>query len=182
MVEAGLAPAAKRHHLFPMRFHAVAFALLLSAASLCAQEGKKRLVFPVSPQAATGDAVSGAKGPAATIDRFFRFLKEGKLDEAYEDLSKVINIPGRPNSAKEFKERTQAAIDNFGPVTGYEVVDSMTVGKALHRQTCVSLNEDSPLRWRFYFYRTGGEWKLIDLRVDDGIVDLFEEVSRARQR
>jgi hypothetical protein len=163
-----------------MRFHSFALVLLISAASLGAQEGKKRLVFPTSPQPAPEDA--SAKGPAATIDRFFTFLKEGKLDEAYSDLSKIINIPGRPESAKEFKERTQAAIDNFGPVTGYEVVDSMSVGKALHRQTCVSLNEDSPLRWRFYFYRSGGEWKLIDLRVDDGIVDLFEEVSRARQR
>lgn len=162
-----------------MRIHAFAIVLLLSTFPLSAQEGKKRLVFSNSSESAAGDATHG---PGATIDKFFGFLKQGKLDEAYADLSKIINIPGRPDSAKEFKERTQAAIDNFGPVTGYEVVDSMAVGKALHRQTCVSLNEDSPLRWRFYFYRTGGDWKLIDLRVDDGIVDLFEEVSRTRQR
>jgi hypothetical protein len=44
------------------------------------------------------------------------------------------------------------------------------------------LNEDLPLRWRFYFYRTEGKWKIVDLRVDDGIVELFDEVARNRRR
>jgi hypothetical protein len=44
------------------------------------------------------------------------------------------------------------------------------------------LNEDLPLRWRFYFYRSENKWKLVDLRVDDGIVELFDEVARNRRK
>jgi hypothetical protein len=46
---------------------------------------------------------------------------------------------------------------------------------------CISLNSDLPLRWRFYFYKSQGAWKLVDLRVDDGLVELFEEAGRARK-
>ena len=163
-----------------MKIHPFLLAFLLPVLVITAQETKNRLVFPSSSKAsASGDE---SQTPVATIDKFFEFLGSGKLDEAYAGLSKIINIPGRPDSAKEFKDRTQIAIDSFGPVNGYEVVDSMLIGKVLFRQTCVSLNEDSPLRWRFYFYRSGSDWKLIDLRVDDGIVDLFEELSNARKR
>ena len=38
-----------------------------------------------------------------------------------------------------------------------------------------------PLRWRFYFYKAQGTWKLVDLRVDDGLVELFEESIRPRK-
>lgn len=166
-----------------MKCRILAFALFVSAGTLTAQETKKRMVFSNPTQTPAREADTQLpQVPVAMLERFFALLSAGKLDQAYENLAKIIHIPGRPESAKEFKERTQAAIDNFGPVTGYEVVDSMALGKSLFRQTCVSLNEDSPLRWRFYFYRTGTDWKLIDLRVDDGIVDLFEEVSRSRRR
>jgi hypothetical protein len=67
-------------------------------------------------------------------------------------------------------------------VKGYEVVETLEIGKSLYRQTCISLNEDLPLRWRFYFYRSSNQWKIVDLRVDDGIVELFEEIARNRKK
>ena len=60
-------------------------------------------------------------------------------------------------------------------------MDSLTVGEHLLRRTCLSLNEDLPLRWRFYFYRSGDTWKLVDLRVDDALVELFEDSARAKK-
>ena len=49
------------------------------------------------------------------------------------------------------------------------------------RQTCISLNQDLPLRWRFYFYRSEGAWKIVDMRVDDGLVELFEEAGHRQK-
>ena len=62
------------------------------------------------------------------------------------------------------------------------MVENLEIGKSLVRTTCLSLNEDLPLRWRFYFYRNGDQWRLVDLRVDDGIVELFDEVARNRKK
>ncbi len=72
-------------------------------------------------------------------------------------------------------------LDGYGSIAGYEVVEEKTVGTHLMRRTCLSLNSDLPLRWRFYFYESDGQWKLIDLRVDDALVELFEDAPRPKK-
>ena len=168
-------------------------ALCLTASSLIAQDkgsgGKNRLVFPTeagSPAASPAPTATPkrtpAPEPAELLQRFFEALKADKLDAAYEGLAKNTIVASKAENLEQLKNRTREALDNFGPVSGYEIVETVEIGKSLFRQTCLSLNEDLPLRWRFYFYRTGGQWKIIDLRVDDGIVELFEETSRARRK
>jgi hypothetical protein len=96
-------------------------------------------------------------------------------------LVKGTIIAERSEDVAALKTRTQTALDSYGPITGYEVVDEKVVGTALLRRTCVSLNTDLPLRWRFYFYKSEGAWRLVDLRVDDALVELFDEAGRARK-
>ncbi len=119
--------------------------------------------------------------PAETIALFFRALQAGNVDAAYEALARGTIIAERPENVAELKARTKQAIDNYGPVSGYETIDTLAAGASLLRQTCLSLNEDLPLRWRFYFYKGPAGWKLVDLRVDDGLVELFEDVARDRK-
>jgi hypothetical protein len=119
--------------------------------------------------------------PSETIEMFFLALKAGEIDSAYDSLVKGSIIADRREDVQGLKERTRQALDNYGPISGYELVDEKTVGTSLLRRTCISLNTDLPLRWRFYFYKSEGEWKLVDLRVDDGLVELFEESIRARK-
>ena len=169
--------------------------LLLAAATLHAQETdqRKRMVFSTTnpdgqPAAAASPTPAaapepGAKHPepAAAIGAFFLALKAGQVDAAYEGLVKNTIIAERKENVNDLKESTKKALDHYGPVSGYEVVDTLQVGASLMRQTCVSLNQDLPLRWRFYFYCTGGVWKIVDMRVDDGLVELFEETGRRRK-
>jgi len=61
------------------------------------------------------------------------------------------------------------------------VVDEKFVGASLLRRTCISLNTDLPLRWRFYFYKSEGVWRLVDIRIDDGLVELFEDAGRSKK-
>ncbi len=131
---------------------------------------------PSSPQS------TAPMDPSAALSRFFEALKADQLETAYSDLVKNTIIAARPENVEQLKEKTRAAIDNFGPVKGYEIVETLEIGKSLYRHTCISLNEDLPLRWRFYFYRSGNQWKIVDLRVDDGIVELFEEIARNRKK
>lgn len=164
-----------------MRAH---FCALLCAASLLhAEENdpKNRMVFPpsrVEPEPTPVVQKSKPDDPGVVISTFFLGLKAGQVDAAYDALIRNTIISERKENVSALKESTNKALDSYGPVTGYEVIDSLQVGSSLVRQTCISLNQDLPLRWRFYFYRSEGSWKLVDMRVDDGLVELFEEAGR----
>jgi hypothetical protein len=172
-----------------MRFTLI---LLVVSCSLClAQQGSDneraaRMFFPPETKEST-DSPRQAPGPrrenipSETIDMFFLGLKAGQVDAAYDGLVKGSVIADRREDVAGLKDRTRHALDNFGPISGYEVLEEKTVGSTLLRRTCISFNSDLPLRWRFYFYKTQGTWKLVDLRVDDGLVELFEESIRPRK-
>ena len=153
-----------------------------------AEDGKKRLVFPTAAEPSAQKPASPTTPaarvlePTEVLKQFFEDLKADQLDSAYQGLVKNTIISERTENIDQLKEKTRVALDNFGPVKGYEIVESLEVGSSLIRFTCVSLNADVPMRWRFYFYRSGTQWKIIDLRVDDGIADLFEEVSSRRKK
>jgi len=179
-----------------MRF--LIIVLLAAAATLHAQEAdqRKRMIFstttpearpstPASPAPASPSApaepATKHQDPAAAIGAFFLALKAGQVDAAYEGLVKGTIIAERKQNVDDLKESTKKALDHYGPVSGFEVVDTLQVGTSLMRQTCVSLNQDLPLRWRFYFYRSESGWKIVDMRVDDGLVELFEEAGHRQK-
>jgi hypothetical protein len=120
--------------------------------------------------------------PEEVLRLFFEDLKADKLDAAYQGLVKNTILSERTGTVDQLKEKTREALDRFGPVQGWDTVETLNVGENLRRFTCVSLNSDLPMRWRFYFYRSGSQWKVIDLRVDDGIADLFDEAARSRNK
>ncbi|MFM8364776.1 MAG: hypothetical protein ACKOAS_06435 [Verrucomicrobiota bacterium] len=165
-----------------MKILLVLLALAIPAFAQSA-DSKKRLVFPTNGDAATPTPTPmQALAPEEVLRLFFEDLKADKLDAAYQGLVKNTVLSERAGTTDQLKEKTRSALDHFGPVKGYEIVENLQVGDSLFRYTCVSLNEDIPMRWRFYFYRSANQWKVIDLRVDDGIADLFEEVSRSRRK
>jgi hypothetical protein len=166
--------------------------LLVVSCSLCVaqeQESDKeraaRMFFPPGTKESTElprqTAGRRENSPSDTIDMFFLGLKAGQVDAAYDGLVKGSIIADRREDVTALKDRTRRALDNFGPISGYEVLEERTVGSTLLRRTCISFNSDLPLRWRFYFYKAQGMWKLVDLRVDDGLVELFEESIRPRK-
>lgn len=117
--------------------------------------------------------------PKAQVDNFFARLTEGRVDVAYDQLIKGTKIDEVPKDVAMLKMKTREAIRIFGSLDGYEVVDLKEVGRHLKRLTCLSLGKKFPIRWRFYFYEADGVWKLIDIRIDDRLIDLFEEPAPA---
>lgn len=166
-----------------MRIFSILACLFLASTAFAQQSGeaKKRILFSNTTLAPASTPATNME-PAELLQRFFEDLKADKLDAAYEGLAKNTLVASKAENLEQLKKRTRDALDNFGPVKGYEIVDTLEIGNALFRQTCISLNADLPLRWRFYFYRSENKWKLVDLRVDDGIVELFDEVARNRRK
>ena len=93
---------------------------------------------------------------------------------------KGSRIAERPEELKTLKTKTREAIDVFGPLLNYELVETRNVGTHLLRRTYLSLNKEFPLRWRFYFYQSGELWRLIDLRVDDKLTGIFDESEEGK--
>ena len=134
-----------------------------------------------APALVTSDASSVSTRPkvddsiAETIDTFFALLAKNQIDKAYERLTFGTKIAEQAKEVATLRSRTQQAIVLFGDVRGHELVQVKNVGTHLLAATYLSLGKDFPLRWRFYFYRSDGPWKLIDIRVDDRLVDMFDE-------
>jgi hypothetical protein len=183
------------------------FALACANALVCAQEKKpaappekpaeksKTLIFQpgeklpngvTQPGVMKGDVVQQtvhanpmADGPSQIVSTFFASLKEGKIDEGYATLTKGSKIAEKPEEVRQLKAKTREAIDVFGNIHGFDLVESRAIGQRLVRATYVSLGKVFPLRWRFYFYKPEDVWRLIDMRVDDKLPGIFDETEEA---
>ncbi len=105
---------------------------------------------------------------------FFNLLKQDKLEAAYEVILVNTKIKGREEDVLKLKKQTREAIDTYGPILGFEIVEQRRVGMSLLQLTCLSWSENFPLRWRFSYYRPGDKWRLLDIFVDDKVGELFE--------
>lgn len=115
--------------------------------------------------------------PSQLVGNFFAALKKGEVDAAYEALTKGSKIAQMPEESKALRDKTRQAIEVFGSVVNFELLESRTVGSHLLRRSYMSAGKEFPLRWRFYFYRPDSRWRLVDLRVDDRLGGFFSEVE-----
>ncbi len=112
---------------------------------------------------------------SSTLDVFFGQLIKGNVDGAYNALTNETVIANTPADIVTLKEKTRQAFKLFGEVRGYEILRVREVGEHLLEITCISLGELYPLRWIFIYYMPQDSWTLIDIRVDDGLSDLFPD-------
>ena len=150
---------------------------LFLAVSAFAQDKKPKTppAAEAAPAAPRAPVTAANDLPAQVAAIFFGLLEKNEIDPAYEGLMKGSRIAERPEELKTLKTKTREAIDVFGPIQAYELVETRNVGTHLLRRTYLSLNKEFPLRWRFYFYLSGDVWRLIDLRVDDRVTGMFDE-------
>ena len=168
--------------------HRFFLAALLTASAFSQAQDKPAKTEKPKPVLAQATTIPAPKTPAtATTDLpaqvagiFFGLLQKNEVDPAYEGLMKGSRIAERPDELKTLKAKTREAIDVFGPIQSYELIESRNVGTHLLRRTYLSLNKEFPLRWRFYFYLSGDLWRLIDLRVDDRVTGMFDETDEPK--
>jgi len=109
------------------------------------------------------------------VDSFFVLLGQGQIDRAYDELTAGSSIAQKTGDVGLLKSKTTEAVKMFGAIQGYELVGIKNVGTHLMCATYLSLGKTLPLRWKFYFYKSDQTWRLVDIRVDDSLVDLFDE-------
>ena len=179
-----------------LRTSLLVLAVLLLSGPLHAQDKskKKTLIYQPGAKVPEGTGAQGAPlptekplvdptagdAPDKFASSFFGLLQKGEVDRAYEMLTKGSKIAERPDELKSLKAKTREAIDVFGAVLAFEMVESKNVGVRLLRRTYLSVGKEFPLRWRFYFYKPDMAWRLIDLRVDDRLPGMFDEPDEPR--
>ena len=149
-------------------------AAVLAALPVCAQQPPED-----QAQKALQPSQFPSNEPSKQVAEFFRILSEGRVDAAYDQLLQGTKIAEMPKDVAVLKAKTREAIKVFGDINGYESVDVKPVGSHLIRITSLSIAKNLPIRWRFYFYMPLDKWKLIDIRIDDRLPDLFEEPAPA---
>ena len=108
------------------------------------------------------------------IEAFFNLLKQNKVPEAFTQLLKGSRIGQQPEQVSVLVGTTQQAFGLYGKMISYEVYDTYTVGSSLIVTTYLTNLPVEPIRWRFVYYKPDKEWRIIDIRVDDVLVDLIE--------
>jgi hypothetical protein len=141
------------------------------------KESKETKAVPPSGMGAGADS---ADVPTIMAGKFFALLQKGQVENAYDGLTKGSRIAERPEESKALRAKTQEALQVFGSMVGFELVESKNVGGHLLRQTYLSIGKEFPLRWRLYFYKPDTYWRLVDIRVDDRIGGLFGEAEENR--
>ena len=178
------------------RFPILVLCALASQAAVRAQDKPKTanapkvLVFPPGTKQTEAMAEASEKplsspsgvpdGIAQIVAVFFGSLEKVEVDQAYSVLTKGSKIAEKPEELKQLKTKTQQAIELFGVIAGYDLVEAKSVGNRLVRATYASHGKVYPLRWRFYFYKPEDTWRLIDMRVDDKLSSLFDEPEDAK--
>jgi hypothetical protein len=144
-----------------------------------ALSGQEKPVKPLAAPATPADSATSTSGPITSpgqlVGAFFALLQKGSVDAAYASLTRGSKIAEKPEELRLLKTKTNEALEVFGVVQGYDLVEKKQVGERLLRATYVSHGKTFPLRWRFYFYNPDGTWRLIDLRVDDKLTGIFDE-------
>ena len=120
-----------------------------------------------------------AAQPKRVAEAFFDQLKTGNVDEAYDQLLKGTKIADSAKDVSMLKAKTREALQLGGAVAGAELIGSQAAGSRLISLTYLSLGKTYPLRWRFYFYQTGEQWKLIDIRISDRLAEMLGEQGAA---
>ncbi|MGB8354641.1 MAG: hypothetical protein WCD79_12180 [Chthoniobacteraceae bacterium] len=148
--------------------------LFLSLGSGLGQTAKQPLITVPESHSSPAD-VKPSPSVDKLVDTFFTLLAKNQIDQAYDQLTAGTEIAKKTGDVGLLKSKTTEAIKMFGAVKGYELVAIKNVGTHLMCATYLSIGESLPLRWKLYFYKSDQTWRLIDIRVDDRLVDMFDE-------
>lgn len=130
-------------------------------------------VVPAVAQAQTAPVLTTQPDPAA--ERFLQTLKSGKVHEALTALASGSPLlANKMGDAATLTAQIQVALSSYGPVTGWERIESKTIGTMLRRDTYIVQHRDMVTRWRFLFIRAGTGWIPASFAFEDSVPTWFD--------
>ena len=115
--------------------------------------------------------------PSKLIEDFFGHLKTNSVDAAYTSLLRGSKIAESKEDVATLKNKTLEALRAFGDIHSFDLISTKQVGGHLFSATYIAAAKNYPIRWRFFFYKATDVWKLVDIRIDDRLNRMFDEVE-----
>lgn len=118
-------------------------------------------------------SVALAKEPQQFTEEFFKEVKSGNINNAYDDLFKGSGIPQvKPQAVDVLKSQTTSLLSFFGAILDYEKIREENIGSSLVRFVYILKHEKAPTIWQFYFYRPKDNWFLVNVTFNDQFKNL----------
>lgn len=131
-----------------------------------------------TPAPGTSEYVAPGFGtPLSMVEQFFKHLKSNSVDAAYTGLLRDSKIADSREDVATLKAKTREAIQAFGDILSWDLIATKPVGSHLISYTYIAAAKSYPVRWRFFFYKASDIWKLVDIRIDDRLPRMFDEVE-----
>jgi hypothetical protein len=129
--------------------------------------------IPAVAQAQTAPVLATQPEPAA--ERFLQMLKTGTVHDALTAIASGSSLlAGKMGDGNALAAQIQVALSSYGPVTGWERIESKTVGTMLRRDTYIVQHREMVTRWRFVFVRAGNGWIPASFAFEDSVPTWFE--------
>ncbi|QUT06042.1 hypothetical protein KFK14_00610 [Sphingobium phenoxybenzoativorans] len=95
----------------------------------------------------------------AKSDQVLNLLKAGKGAEAVTTLMTSSPLmAGRTTEQTQITTQVQGALDLYGPVSGFELVESQRLGSFFVKEYYVVQHRNMVTRWEFEMIKTGAGW------------------------
>jgi hypothetical protein len=111
---------------------------------------------------------------AEPIDKFFRTLKNGDYQSAYDTFLAGTRLGEQTQKKSAMISHTQEAFGIYGKLRDYEIYDNYSIGSNVLVLTYLTRHDVQPLRWRFIYYRPDKTWGLINMGLDDALLDMLD--------
>lgn len=103
--------------------------------------------------------------PRAQVESLVTQLRVGKLDGLLEKaFAGGLVAKQKPMQIEAMSGQAKAALQFYGKLTDYEILETENLGKSLTRiKWMTKHNDDMPLFWNAIYYRRNGKWEPLTL-------------------
>jgi hypothetical protein len=149
---------------------------LLGLPALAAPDKPPPRAAAVAEPASPAELDAGVK---MRIDVFFKFLKDGKVDEAYAKLFEGSTLAKeQPELLPTLVKNTTLVIEKCGKVESASLLRVRSAGRTLKEVIYIANCQKRPIRWQIYAYHGEGRWQILDTDVNLELDSFFEPESK----
>lgn len=151
---------------------------IFSQINLYAQLPDNSSSAPTAPSATSGEAIL-EEIPYEIhlkVKSFFSFLMKDDVDKAFKQLLDGSPIEKETKQIELLKATANKAKQLYGPVLGFDPVNSEYVTENFLRVRYLGLHSKFPMRWIFTFYKSPEKgWIVTNVKFDDSSEYFFKD-------
>ena len=106
--------------------------------------------------------------PRQSAEAFLTSIQNGDITNGYERLFAGCPFPkDKPHEYAQLNSKTQATIQRFGHVVGFDFIKEEELGPSIVRLVYAQRFEKQPIIWEFYFYKPKETWIAVSVKLED---------------